>query len=1485
MKTLTTRKIIFGLMMTFVLAFGMQGIIDAATIDTFTADPADLSWRGINSSNTITFTIAVSASIDGSNEFATFSVTNGATFPDPNDPTKNIASYTWRETGDTAGDGSQGTFTGPGSFVVTVKNPGEVTATLSAHGATTQTMTFYVVKHPFSVSPQATVGLINLTNGVGGRYSGDVKIHSGDGQNNPVIYSVSASGTLYIQKGTDTSRRLALTTPFKTSSNADVWLTMVASTSHTVTVGVDPGGTKTEGVYIHGNPRLAVATVPASFAGPPDSVEQSGTANAITVEVKDQTAAGLVGSTVPDVPVKFDVADKITGGYLIPTSTDADSDGFSDNIVNASNKPIRHTDVPAATRTVYVRSTASGASVGFQFGTVPGKSDVTVSVTGRNVNLTEKVEARVTGDTLTTLSIATGYPRTRSGNSKIFDLVALVERDGKPVHGLEVTFRTRYGALTSTPTGEGGITNPDGGTDVTDFGTGTDAATTAAAKGLHVGDITDRLGRAQVIYDIGNNSGRQEIDASIYTNSVKKQEVTFVVNGPADTSGSGNQGSGASGNTISISPSSITGEAGTTQSLTVSAGTATVRVVDASAFTTAGGTISGSGATRSVTLPDTPGSTYTITLGASGYTDVTVPVIVTAALANGTLTPTLGTRAGNQQPITVRAVRGGSARSGVNITITGGATSYTRTTDSSGSISLIIRLPTATSAHTLTLRATGYDPAEVTVPAPGQPTRDPSQPTTTRGSGGVADSIQVSGQVFRTGRLNTQLDLPLSVRVLDGNNTGVENVKVTFRVQTGQGRLSQRGNGRATAVETDRSGYARAPYTPLARGTSTVRVNAAGVTQTVTFTITVDGATGDTGTDTGDSTSDTTAPQTYNVRDEIPISLEGTLTFSGKRTEKGMTYTCVGSGECVVSYGTVVKGQIQATPEKTAAPQTYKVRDEIPISLEDTLTFSGSRTEKGMTYTCVGSGECVVSYGTVVRGQIQATPEKTAAPSTGDATPRVTEMNPEVLLDSSQRPWMYWVDSGAIFPLVGYERGDHAAISPVFSNSGVNAIAVSGNAIYWTEQTGENAGTINTANFGSDGSISDTKQLVSIKAVPRGIAVDPVAERLYWTNSQGWIQSSNLEGKQRRNVISGGLENPTGITVGSGWLYWIADGRPWGMDLPTAIANEDTIFYQIETDSAEGIAIFEGKIYWTEMTGKNAGTINSANLDLDGTAGKQLVSIKAVPKGIAIDPVAKRLYWTNSQGWIQSSNLEGTARRNVAKGLGSPGGIALSANIKAPAAKSTTTKSTTTAANKYDVNGDGTVDGKDSDALIVAVAAGVTDAKYDVNGDGKVDFNDVVAVTAHRSGGAAGAPTLLGRKFSALEVDRLQEQIDLLVASGDRSPAAMQTLIYLQQLIVMARPEKTQLLANYPNPFNPETWMPYELATDTDVRITIYNAQGVVIRTLQLGQQSAGYYTDRERAAYWDGRNALGERVASGIYFYQLETDDMSSLRKMVILK
>ena len=98
-------------------------------------------------------------------------------------------------------------------------------------------------------------------------------------------------------------------------------------------------------------------------------------------------------------------------------------------------------------------------------------------------------------------------------------------------------------------------------------------------------------------------------------------------------------------------------------------------------------------------------------------------------------------------------------------------------------------------------------------------------------------------------------------------------------------------------------------------------------------------------------------------------------------------------------------------------------------------------------------------------------------------------------------------------------------------------------------------------------------------------------------------------------------------------------------------------------------------------------------------------------------------------------------------------------------------------------------------------------------------------------------------------------------------------------------PKRTILLANYPNPFNPETWLPYQLANDAEVTIRIYSSRGQLVRNLNLGFQQAGYYIGKSQAAYWDGRNDLGERLASGVYLYQLSTPESSTTRKMVIRK
>ena len=108
-----------------------------------------------------------------------------------------------------------------------------------------------------------------------------------------------------------------------------------------------------------------------------------------------------------------------------------------------------------------------------------------------------------------------------------------------------------------------------------------------------------------------------------------------------------------------------------------------------------------------------------------------------------------------------------------------------------------------------------------------------------------------------------------------------------------------------------------------------------------------------------------------------------------------------------------------------------------------------------------------------------------------------------------------------------------------------------------------------------------------------------------------------------------------------------------------------------------------------------------------------------------------------------------------------------------------------------------------------------------------------------------------------------------------------------RELTVSLRPlpKVTQLLQNYPNPFNPETWIPYQLNQASEVSLSVYSSEGKQVRQIDLGLKAAGNYQRTERAIYWDRRNASGESVSSGVYFYRLQAGDYSQIRKMVILK
>ena len=200
-----------------------------------------------------------------------------------------------------------------------------------------------------------------------------------------------------------------------------------------------------------------------------------------------------------------------------------------------------------------------------------------------------------------------------------------------------------------------------------------------------------------------------------------------------------------------------------------------------------------------------------------------------------------------------------------------------------------------------------------------------------------------------------------------------------------------------------------------------------------------------------------------------------------------------------------------------------------------------------------------------------------------------------------------------------------------------------------------------------------------------------------------------------------------------------------------------------------------------------------------------------------------------------------------------------------------------------DVNQDGTVNIQD--LVIVANAIGqpgAADAELnaDINADGTVNILDLVQIANDLGEKSPAAPTVNGPT-----AEQIQSWLTQVKQIDDGSPDFRRAINVLENLLRAVLPEMTVLLPNYPNPFNPETWIPYQLANASDVQITIYDTKGIVVRSLVLGHQAAGYYTGKSRAAYWDGRNSLGENVASGVYFYQLQSGEISPMRKMVILK
>ncbi|MAF09705.1 hypothetical protein CMK11_04570 [Candidatus Poribacteria bacterium] len=198
-----------------------------------------------------------------------------------------------------------------------------------------------------------------------------------------------------------------------------------------------------------------------------------------------------------------------------------------------------------------------------------------------------------------------------------------------------------------------------------------------------------------------------------------------------------------------------------------------------------------------------------------------------------------------------------------------------------------------------------------------------------------------------------------------------------------------------------------------------------------------------------------------------------------------------------------------------------------------------------------------------------------------------------------------------------------------------------------------------------------------------------------------------------------------------------------------------------------------------------------------------------------------------------------------------------------------------------DIDRDGAVGIRD--ILAVAAVYGEPASVYptaDVNGDSVLDMGDMTAIHAARTDTVAGAPAVRHSQVTLVERWlREGRQLD------DGSDVFREGLPALEALLAALKPATTALLPNYPNPFNPETWIPFDLAAAGEVTIRVYDIGGRVLRRLDLGYVEPGKYRQRDAAAYWDGRNEFGEAVASGVYLYEIRAGDQRDMRRMVVRK
>ena len=479
---------------------------------------------------------------------------------------------------------------------------------------------------------------------------------------------------------------------------------------------------------------------------------------------------------------------------------------------------------------------------------------------------------------------------------------------------------------------------------------------------------------------------------------------------------------------------------------------------------------------------------------------------------------------------------------------------------------------------------------------------------------------------------------------------------------------------------------------------------------------------------------------------------------------------------------------------------------------------------------------------------------------------------------------------------------------------------LAGGKMYWTD-----VGTDKIQRANLDG--SNIEDLVTTGLdTPIGIDLDIAGGKMYWADrGTDKIQRANLDGSNIEDLVTDadGLDEPEDVAVDitGGKVYWVDHGTDKAQRANLDGSNiEDLVIIEGES-RLSGIAldvpitevenwaklsfpvispVYVGVPFTLDFMVENVTDLSGWQADI--AFNPAVLSAVSVTEGDFLSQDGGSTFF--QEGSINNTTGEITeliAARTTGGGV-SGTGVLLSIIFEAQATGEdflrfrnvklgqsnrevmpyTIVIKPIIVQSSLDVNGDDQIDLLD--LTLVAQNFGQTNSQADINNDGTVDIIDLIAVAQNLGESTTGDAPGIGLVHT-VSLETIQAWIDMAHAADDGSLAFQLGIANLQRLLAAIHPDTTALLANYPNPFNPETWIPYQLAHAADVTLTIYDIKGVLVRRLDLGHQMAGYYADRTKAAYWDGRNNLGESVGSGIYFYQLQTKDFSAMRKMVILK